>query len=150
MVFRIKQGGRDRLCQTLNMTDHGKGIHRVNRGMWLHGPVYAVGFDKKEIAEKKHRSLHTIINQLRTAFEVLGVRNGRELAIKLCERLCDIKANVNIQQMVHSAVACVLLLILCVDSHLEMRRARQRCRSIARIEISSRAFRGCRGRNITL
>lgn len=111
---------------------------------------YAVGFEKKEIAEKKHRSLHTIINQLRTAFEILGVRNGRELAIKLCEGLCDIKANVNIQQMVHSAVACVLLLILCVDSHLEMRRARQRCRCIARIEISSRAFRGCRGRNITL
>ena len=101
---------------------------------------YAVGFEKKEIAEKKHRSLHTIINQLRTAFEILGVRNGRELAIKLCERLCDIKANVNIQQMVHSGV----------DSHLEMRRARQRCRCIARIEISSRAFRGCRGRNITL
>ena len=75
---------------------------------------YAVGFEKKEIAEKKHRSLHTIINQLRTAFEILGVRNGRELAIKLCERLCDIKANVNIQQMVHSAVACVLLLILCL------------------------------------
>lgn len=47
---------------------------------------YAVGFEKKEIAEKKHRSLHTIINQLRTAFEILGVRNGRELAIKLCER----------------------------------------------------------------
>lgn len=111
---------------------------------------YAVGFEKKGIAEKKCRSLHTIINQLRTAFEILGVRNGRESAIKLCERLRDIKANVNIQQMVHSAVACVLLLILCVDSHLEMRRARQRCRCIARIEISSRAFRGCRGRNITL
>ena len=57
---------------------------------------YAVGFEKKEIAEKKHRSLHTIINQLRTAFEILGVRNGRELAIKLCERLCDIKANVRL------------------------------------------------------
>ena len=37
---------------------------------------YAVGFEKKEIAEKKHRSLHTIINQLRTAFEILGVRKG--------------------------------------------------------------------------
>lgn len=43
---------------------------------------YAAGFEKKEIAEKKHRSLHTIINQLRTAFEILGVRNGRELAHK--------------------------------------------------------------------
>lgn len=43
--------------------------------------MYAKGKEKKEIAEIKCRALATINNQIKTAFEVLNVRNGRELSI---------------------------------------------------------------------
>ena len=42
--------------------------------------MYAAGYEKKEIAVLKHRAVSTINNQLQTAFLILGVRNGRELA----------------------------------------------------------------------
>ena len=59
--------------------------------------MYASGLEKKEIAVKKCRAVSTICNQLQRAFEILGVRNGRELAnvvnqrersIEYAERQC--------------------------------------------------------------
>lgn len=35
------------------MTDHGKGIHRVNRGMRLHGPVLRRGIREKGDSREK-------------------------------------------------------------------------------------------------
>ena len=46
----------------------------------LTAQLYAVGLGKKEIAEVKCRSLHTIKAQLDIAFRTLGVSNGRELS----------------------------------------------------------------------
>lgn len=42
--------------------------------------MYARGLEKREIAKKKCRALSTISNQIQRVFEILGVRNGRELA----------------------------------------------------------------------
>lgn len=42
--------------------------------------MYASGLEKKEIAKIKCRAVSTICNQIQRAFEVLGIRNGRELA----------------------------------------------------------------------
>ena len=53
--------------------------------------MYAAGYEKKEIAVLKHRAVSTINNQLQTAFLILGVRNGRELALKLAERISGIR-----------------------------------------------------------
>ena len=48
--------------------------------------MYAQGYEKKEIANLKCRAVSTINNQLQKAFEVLNVKNGRELATMLYER----------------------------------------------------------------
>ena len=48
--------------------------------------MYAQGYEKKEIANLKCRAVSTINNQLQRAFDVLQVRNGRELATRSEER----------------------------------------------------------------
>ena len=103
--------------------------------------MYAAGYEKKEIAVLKHRAVSTINNQLQTAFLILGVRNGRELALKLAERISGIR-------LTRSFVACVLLIILCVDSHLDMKRQRVRIRSNTNVELIARVRVRARGRDI--
>ncbi len=51
------------------------------------GQLYAIGKEKPEIAKMKCRSVSTVNNQIQTLFEVLGVRNGRELAIEYAKRV---------------------------------------------------------------
>ena len=53
--------------------------------------MYAQGYEKKEIANLKCRAVSTINNQLQRAFEILNVRNGRELATMLYERIAGMK-----------------------------------------------------------
>ena len=76
--------------------------------------MYAQGYEKKEIADLKCRAVSTINNQLQKAFEILHVRNGRELATMLYERL---------------AIACCLLCVFSItfyqDFHSDMRRAKR-------------------------
>ena len=108
--------------------------------------MYAAGYEKKEIAVLKHRAVSTINNQLQTAFLILGVRNGRELALKLAERISGIRLTLDFSSAMRSFVACVLLIILCVDSHLDMKR--QRVRSNANVELIARVRVRARGRDI--
>lgn len=112
--------------------------------------MYAAGYEKKEIAGLKKRAVSTINNQLQTAFLILGVRNGRELALKLAERLSGIRLTFDFSLVARSAVACCLLLILILDSHFEMRRQRIRTRSNANVELVVRARTRARGRNILI
>lgn len=114
----------------------------------LTAQMYASGYEKKEIAEMKHRAVSTINNQLQTAFLILGVRNGRELALKLAERVSGIRLTFDFSPAMRSAVACCLLIILCVDSHLETRRQRTRTRSNTNVEITCRSRIKTRGRDI--
>lgn len=53
--------------------------------------MYAQGYEKKEIANFKCRAVSTINNQLQKAFEILHVRNGRELATMLYERIAGVR-----------------------------------------------------------
>ena len=53
--------------------------------------MYAQGYEKKEIANIKCRAVSTINNQLQKAFDILHVRNGRELATMLYERIAGVK-----------------------------------------------------------
>lgn len=90
--------------------------------------MYAAGYEKKEIASMKCRAVSTINNQLQEAFKILHVRNGRELAIKLAERLSGIKIKLDFSPAMRTVVACFLLCLFFVDMHLEqqdMRRARR-------------------------
>lgn len=112
--------------------------------------MYAAGYEKKEIAGIKKRAVSTINNQLQTAFLILGVRNGRELALKLAERLSGIRLTLDFSPTVRSAVACCLLLILILDSHFEMRRQRTRTRSNVNVELVARSRTRVRGRDIPL
>lgn len=110
--------------------------------------MYAAGYEKKEIAVLKHRAVSTINNQIQTAFEILGVRNGRELALKLAERRFGIRLTFDFNPKLRSAVAIVLLVILCLDSHFEMRN--QRARTRTNVELVARTRVRSRGRDIPL
>lgn len=101
--------------------------------------MYAQGYEKKEIADLKCRAVSTINNQLQKAFEVLQVRNGRELATMLCERITGLKLTMDFTPVVRVSVACCLLCVFSLSLYHErsdMRRARR-----TRIETVERVRR---------
>lgn len=91
--------------------------------------MYAQGYEKKEIASMKCRALSTINNQLQEAFRVLRIRNGRELATMLHERMAGMKFTMNFSPFIRSAVACCLLCVFSISFykgfHSDMRRERR-------------------------
>lgn len=100
--------------------------------------LYLKGSEKKEIADMKCRAISTISNQIQKAMSILKVRNGRELASLYYERVLK------------SSIACILLFILCLDSHFEMRRQRIRTRTNTNVELVARTRTRARGRNMPL
>lgn len=100
--------------------------------------LYLKGREKKEIADMKCRAISTISNQIQNAMSILHVRNGRELASLYYERV------------IKSSIACILLFILCLDSHFEMRRQRIRTRTNTNVECIARTRIRSRGRDISL
>ena len=77
--------------------------------------MYAQGYEKKEIANLKCRAVSTINNQLQRAFDVLQVRNGRELATMLYERIAGVKFTMDFFTY-HSYIRClwfIMCLFLC-------------------------------------
>ena len=85
--------------------------------------MYAQGYEKKEIAEIKCRAVSTISNQIQTAMRILHVRNGRELATMLYERIAGM------------SVACCLLCIFSLSLYHEQGEMRKGVESrIKRIE----------------
>lgn len=102
--------------------------------------MYAQGYEKKEIANLKCRAISTVSNQLQKAFEVLQVRNGRELATILYERMSGMKFTMDLPPVARSVVACCLLCVFSLSLYHEqsdMRRARR-----TRVERIERVRRG--------
>lgn len=90
--------------------------------------MYAQGYEKKEIASIKCRAVSTINNQLQKAFEILQVRNGRELATMLYERLTGLKFTMDFSPVARSVVACCLMCVFSLSLYHEqsdMRRTRR-------------------------
>lgn len=112
--------------------------------------MYAAGYEKKEIASLKCRAVSTINNQLQEAFKLLNVRNGRELAIKLAERLAGVKIQLDFSPALRASVACCLLCVLVLDGHFEMRRQRTPGRTRTNIELTARVRTRARGRSMPL
>ena len=75
--------------------------------------LFAQGYEKKEIAEIKCRSFYTINNQINTAFELLNVRNGRELTIKYAERLTG-KSIIDLSERARKTLSVFLLCVFFV------------------------------------
>ena len=101
--------------------------------------MYAQGYEKKEIANLKCRAVSTINNQLQKAFEILNVRNGRELATMLYERIAGMKFTMDFSPTIRSAVAFCLLCIFSFSLYHEqgdMRRGRRT--RVERIERTGR------------
>ena len=103
--------------------------------------MYAAGYEKKEIASIKCRAISTINNQLQTAFEILHVRNGRELAKKLYERMSGISFTMDFSPAVRAGITCCLLGVFFISLYHEqsdMRRGRrtqiEEVRRIRRLE----------------
>ena len=101
--------------------------------------MYAQGYEKKEIANLKCRADSTINNQLQRAFDVLQVRNGRELATMLYERIAGVKFTMDFSPIIRTSVAGGLLCVFSLSLYHEqsdMRRARR-----TKIETFERARR---------
>lgn len=97
--------------------------------------MYAQGYEKKEIANFKCRAVSTINNQLQKAFEILHVRNGRELATMLYERIAGIKFTMDFSPAIRVSVACCLLCIFSLSLYHEQGEMRKGVESrIKRIE----------------
>ena len=71
--------------------------------------MYAHGYEKKEIADMKCRAVSTVSNQLQTAFKVLHVTNGRELAILMCERITGMRITMEYGKRTRTVIAICLL-----------------------------------------
>lgn len=99
--------------------------------------MYAQGYEKKEIASMKCRALSTISNQIQTAMGVLNVRNGRELATMVYERITGIKFTMDFSPVSRAVVACSLLGVFFISFYhdqSEMRRGREtRIETIERV-----------------
>ena len=101
--------------------------------------MYAQGYEKKEIADLKCRAVSTINNQLQKAFEILHVRNERELATMLYERIAGVKLTMDFSPTVRASVACCLLCVFSLSLYHEqgeMRRGRET--RVERIERTGR------------
>ena len=99
--------------------------------------MYAQGYEKKQIASMKCRAISTINNQLQMAFTILHVRNGRELATMLYERIAGTKFTMDFSPIGRAVVACCLLCVFSLSLYHEqgdMRRSRRsRVEQIERI-----------------
>lgn len=90
--------------------------------------MYAQGYEKKEIASMKCRAISTINNQLQIAFAILQVRNGRELATMVYERITGIKFTMDFSPVGRVVVSCCLLGVFFISLYheqSEMRRGRE-------------------------
>lgn len=101
--------------------------------------LYAQGYEKKEIANMKCRAVSTINNQLQKAFDILHVRNGRELARLLYERLTGIKFSMNYSPAARTFIACCFLVIFSFSIYQELNYNSRETR-LRRIELRTRRF----------
>lgn len=76
--------------------------------------MYISGLEKEEIAEIKCRASSTINNQLQKAFQILRVKNGRELCRKFYERLSGIEFSFDFSPVVRASAAWVFILIFVI------------------------------------
>jgi DNA-binding CsgD family transcriptional regulator len=105
--------------------------------------MYAQGYEKKEIASMKFRALSTVSNQLQTAFSILHVRNGRELARIVYERITGMKLTMDFSPAVRSVVACFLLGVFSLSLYQgQSNMTRTRKGRTVRIEYRLRDYEG--------
>ena len=94
--------------------------------------LFAQGYEKKEIAEIKCRSFYTINNQINTAFEILKIRNGRELTIKYFERI----TGRDLREQGRSLLSLILLCIFFVGFTQDLNaRVRPRVRRVQPVRV---------------
>lgn len=93
--------------------------------------MYALGLTKKEIANKRHRSLRTIENQLRVIFSKLSIRKDTELtAWYFCSRY---KLTFKLSPLARQIIALSFFAIICLGIYNETSMLRaSRSNSIAR------------------
>ena len=102
--------------------------------------MFISGMGKEEIAEAKCRAFSTINNQLQKAFQILDVKNGRQLCKKFYERLSGIEYTFDFSPAMRSAFACLLLCVFGLSLYHEqsdMKRVKRiRIETIERIRRS--------------
>ena len=96
--------------------------------------LYAQGFEKEEIAEMKCRALPTINKQLQESFAKMAVKNGREFATKIHERISGAKLTFSFERKTRTLVTMCLLCIFSLTFIQDNTDMERRCRRRARTE----------------
>lgn len=91
--------------------------------------MFALGYEQKEIADIKCRSISTIRIQIDYAKKALNVRNGRELTIRYAEKI----SGFNISDKARSFLSVVLLCVFMVGFSSNINPRRQQRRTTTRI-----------------
>ena len=97
--------------------------------------MFALGLEKKEIADKKCRAPSTINNQIATAYKELDVRNGRELTIKYFERITGVNTH-DLREQGRSLLSLILLCVFFVGFTQDLNaRVRPRVRRVQLVRV---------------
>ena len=102
--------------------------------------LFAMGYEQKEIAEMKCRSIATINNQIAKGKEILNYKNGRDLALKYAEKLTGASI-FSITEKARKAISVFLLTIFFIGGladHQDNFRRAQRTRVRTEISIRNR------------
>ncbi len=98
---------------------------------------FASGLEKKEIAVLFYRAISTINNQLQAVFLKLDVRNGRELAIVIAERMTNKEIKKTITAL---SILCMFSIHgLCENQRRPGNSRSARTNTIARVRIRGRS-----------
>lgn len=112
--------------------------------------MYAIGFEKKEIASLLSNAYSTVVNTISKVYEKLHVRNRSELSIQFAERKHDIHLSLDFSPKFRQVIASILLLLVITDIHQEIRQNRRVRNSRNKIELTAKIKSKVRSRNLPL
>lgn len=88
-------------------------FEELNKEVDKTAQLFARGYEYKEICSIKCRAYGTILNQINTAFNLLKIRNGRELSIKYSERVTG-KSILDLSDRGRSILSIILLCVFLI------------------------------------
>ena len=139
-ILKVKPGKQKIIpLSEVDVTGYRQQAHVISKELRDKGIVVPDGKPAYTISKNKYTGsmyiISTINNQLQKAFEVLNVKNGRELATMLYERVTGMKLTMNFSPITRSVVACCLLCVFSLSLYHEQGEMRRERKSrIERIE----------------
>lgn len=112
--------------------------------------LYAIGFEKKEIASLLSNAYSTVVNTISKVYEKLNVRNRSELSVQFAERKYNIHLALDFSPKFRQVVASILLILVITDIHQEIMQLRRVRNSRNKIELTAKVKSKVRSRDLPL